>query len=296
MERILLLTSHESNSRLLGETLGLHYEILYAFGEQDLQQPFDLGILDGPSLRHLESAIQKRRQVEAPCFLPFLLVVGRQDWSLASRVLMKTVDEIILAPVQKIELQARVAALLHARRLALQAQHLAMHDGLTGLLNRHHFFLVGEQEIQRARRYGRPLSAILLDLDHFKRVNDAWGHAAGDQVLQETARRLRSVLRSNDLIGRYGGEEFAILLPETSPADALVLAERLRKTAAEPPVDTSSGPIAVTISQGIAEFNQDTPDLAALLDQADKRLYQAKQNGRNCVVGVSHEQDSASSR
>ena len=164
-----------------------------------------------------------------------------------------------------------------------EVQRLAITDGLTGISNRRHLFALGEREFNRARRFDRPLSAIMLDIDHFKQVNDTYGHAVGDQVLCSVAKCCLIGIRDIDIVGRYGGEEFGILLPETAGHDAYNTAERLRQTIAETPTKTKRGSIAVTISLGVAEVTEDTPDLVSLFDHADQALYAAKQGGRNRV-------------
>ena len=163
-------------------------------------------------------------------------------------------------------------------------QRLAALDGLTGLNNRRHFFDIAYIEFSRARRYGHPLSAMLLDIDHFKDFNDNFGHAIGDQVLQEVANCCRQSLRQTDILGRYGGEEFVILLPETDRHIALTVAERLRKTIARTTISTEKGDLGVTVSIGTAENNEYTPDLETLIARADQAMYIAKHKGRNQVA------------
>jgi diguanylate cyclase (GGDEF)-like protein len=169
-------------------------------------------------------------------------------------------------------------------RLFAELQIQSITDSLTGLFNRRHLFALAEREFQRARRFGRPLSVIMLDVDHFKQVNDTHGHAVGDQVLAEVARRLRSSIRAIDLIGRYGGEEFVLVLPETELPGAGLLGERLRLALANTPVPTLSGPLAVTASLGVASTQPDVADVATLINRADQALYAAKEAGRNRVL------------
>ena len=170
-------------------------------------------------------------------------------------------------------------------RLFEEVQRLATLDGLTNTFNRRHFMEMAQLQLEGARRFSLPLSALMIDVDHFKDVNDRYGHAIGDRVLRGVADRCRSALRSIDLLGRYGGEEFAILLPGTTlDSAARILAERIRRAVAEEPIATDAGPVQVTISLGVAELNAATNDLAALLKRADAALYEAKLLGRNRVV------------
>jgi diguanylate cyclase (GGDEF)-like protein len=164
-----------------------------------------------------------------------------------------------------------------------EVQRLAITDSLTNLYNRRHFSKVGENEVQRVCRYGRSLSAIMLDIDHFKRVNDTFGHKVGDQILQGVAESCRQELRAVDVLGRYGGDEFVILLPENDRVAAGKVAERLRKTIAHRQLNTAKGPIKVTASLGVVSVDCDKPSLETLLSRADKALYVAKKRGRNRV-------------
>ncbi len=155
-------------------------------------------------------------------------------------------------------------------------------DPLTGCLNRRGFEERMEAELARARRYRRPLTVVLLDLDHFKLLNDEGGHEAGDYALKRLGSALRRALRTSDYVCRYGGEEFALLCPETTKADSLLLGERIRKTIAELEPDELM-PRRLTASFGTAALPDDAPDAAELLRAADRALYRAKSEGRNCV-------------
>lgn len=171
-----------------------------------------------------------------------------------------------------------------------ELERLANTDSLTGLANRRHFMDALGSELDRSQRYDRPLSLILLDLDHFKRVNDTYGHAAGDQVLKATADVMRSVCRDVDLPARLGGEELAILLPETRTEGALALAERLRERLERwDHRDEADAPFTVTASIGVAtREGQDRGSADGFLQRADAALYRAKAGGRNrvAVAGV----------
>ncbi len=176
-----------------------------------------------------------------------------------------------------------LAIAIQQAQLSEQVHLLAITDGLTGLYNRRHFFELGGQEFKRAKRYRRTLAAIMLDIDRFKRVNDTHGHATGDEVLQTVAARCQRTLRDIDILGRYGGEEFAILLPETDLEAGERVAERLRRTIGEDPIKTRGQILSVTISLGVAQLLPETASLAELLDCADAGMYRAKQAGRNRV-------------
>ncbi|MCP4406537.1 MAG: sensor domain-containing diguanylate cyclase [Gammaproteobacteria bacterium] len=184
------------------------------------------------------------------------------------------------------ELEARVeertAKLAHAN---VKLQELAVIDFLTGIYNRRHFFDLAEKELARTRRYHRPLAIIMFDLDRFKQVNDQHGHLAGDQVLQSVVRRIRACVRVTDILGRYGGDEFVIMLPETPLYDAERIAERMHQTIAVQPIEVGETKIAVTISVGITSMDEvESISLTAMIDRADQALYVAKQAGRNQII------------
>jgi len=188
-------------------------------------------------------------------------------------------------PVQKelsmLALQAAEA--LVRTRLYEQAERLATTDGLTGLLNRRTFNAALEQRLREAHRYNRPLSLLLLDVDHFKKVNDTYGHPAGDAVLRGIARLAQKQARETDLVARYGGEEMALILPETDAHGARVIAERLRKAVEGATHATDQGAVQVTLSVGVAVWPGGGESPEDLLAAADKALYRAKQAGRNRV-------------
>lgn len=160
---------------------------------------------------------------------------------------------------------------------------LAMTDPLTKVLNRRAFFRFAEREIHRMRRHGHPLSVLMLDVDHFKTVNDVHGHAAGDVVLQELTRLATSSVRDEDLVGRLGGEEFAILFPETRPANAEKIANRLRENIKKLVFRGDGGEFRISISVGISEPDCADTEIAPSLERADAALYNAKRNGRDRV-------------
>lgn len=190
------------------------------------------------------------------------------------------------ADVQLLSLFAQQATIaIQNARLFAEAQHLATTDPLMGLHNRRHFFTLAAREFEQAVRYGRPLAAIMLDIDNFKRINDTYGHQTGDLVLQAVARQCQATLRTADVIGRYGGEEVVILLSATDGQGAVQVAERLRHTLAETAISTASEPLFITASLGVAAYESAAlPNVEKLVDQADQALYVAKKTGKNRVV------------
>jgi diguanylate cyclase (GGDEF)-like protein len=181
--------------------------------------------------------------------------------------------------------QAAIA--INNAQLFERARTQAYTDSLTSLSTRRHFFELAERELGRSRRYGSPLSVIMFDFDHFKQINDRYGHATGDQVLSDAARLLRDQLREVDVVGRYGGDEFVILLPETRLPTARVVAERLRRSIARADfrVNGDDGAqVKLTASLGVAQYTEDCEDIDALLDRADQALYRSKQAGNDQVM------------
>ena len=172
------------------------------------------------------------------------------------------------------------------KRQQRELARLAWTDGLTGVLNRRRFYDLANTELKRALRSGLPVSVVVIDIDHFKTINDTRGHSAGDAVLIELTRRWTAALRSHDILRRTGGEEFAALLPDTDLQGAHSVAERLRECTANEPVDYAGQKIAVTASAGIFQAPRDRADLDRCLSNADKALYQAKRSGRNQVSTI----------
>jgi diguanylate cyclase (GGDEF)-like protein len=166
-------------------------------------------------------------------------------------------------------------------RLFAKVQELAVVDDLTGLPNRRHFFEVANRDVGAAQRHARPVAAMMADIDHFKRINDTYGHPTGDDVIRVVAGRLAAGIRQPDLIGRYGGEEFTLLLSDA--AEAAKIAERLRAVVASEPIETRSGPLEVTISVGLAFSVSGDAEVSSILARADAALYEAKKAGRNVV-------------
>lgn len=181
------------------------------------------------------------------------------------------------------------AELTLAAKIAGDAQEAlkeqALKDSLTGLWNRRAIFAMLEREVCRAQRDRFPITLVMIDLDHFKNINDSYGHLTGDEVLREAADRLFEVMRPYDFAGRYGGEEFLVVLPSCSPHNGVLRAEDFRRAIADRPVPTAAGTLAVTCSLGVAAYDSNMP-VEDLIHLADEALYRAKRMGRNRVCSA----------
>ena len=207
-----------------------------------------------------------------------------------SVLIVSLIAAVILLAMVTLTLEklfSRTQSLEYIRTLSHNLYLKATEDDLTGVANRRHFYDQGEHAVAIAHRYRRPISLVMLDADHFKRINDTYGHKAGDDVLINIARLCRESVRSADQIGRFGGEEFLILMPEMDRDGAVQLAQRLRTLIEDSAVYTDEGErVSVTVSIGVAQLDRDTKNFDTLVARADQAMYKAKIHGRNCVVSA----------
>jgi diguanylate cyclase len=205
-------------------------------------------------------------------------VVGHGDRWVAA--LSTTLSSLVLTPIIGWVLLRMVFELEHARR---KLAEIAMRDELTGVYNRRQFMALAEREWKRCRRYDTSAALLLVDADHFKRVNDTHGHLAGDALLREICGVLTRSLRQVDVLARFGGEELIVFLPHTDPLGALDVAERIREHVAALRLPWQGKAIGTTVSIGVASLGAAQANLEALIHDADIALYEAKAAGRNCV-------------
>jgi diguanylate cyclase (GGDEF)-like protein len=223
-----------------------------------------------------------------------VLLTGKDSRADLLTALDAGADDYLVKPFDEQELKARLLVgkrILKLQRKLVQARESmrfsATHDGLTGLMNRAEIVKTLRCELERSCRDKRPLTVALADIDHFKMVNDELGHLAGDEVLAEVGKRLRSELRTYDAVGRYGGEEFLVLMPGCDTVTALVRADQIRSAVSSKPIGTSKQARSITLSMGVTVID-DTKEVSvhSVLHQADLGLYKAKRNGRNRVEQV----------
>ena len=222
---------------------------------------------------------------------PILVIVEDGDTERLVRALDIGVNDYLMRPVDKNEFHARVGTQIRRKRYAerLRANfqmslEMAITDPLTGLYNRRYMNGHLKQLLARAMANGKPLSLAILDIDHFKTVNDTYGHTVGDDALKEFARRMSDNVRGVDLAARYGGEEFVLVMPDTDVAFASMVAERLRTQVGERPFEIGGHNLEITVSIGFATADADGDTPETLIDRADKALFHAKSTGRNRVV------------
>ena len=236
-------------------------------------------VLEDTSL--YERFLDRARLSEVP-----LLILGApmepREWA---QLLHEGASAFITTPIDADVLRAQVAVFLRSKERHDQLRAQAVIDELTGVYNRRYLDEQLSARLAEAQRYNAPFSIGLVDIDHFKKVNDTYGHQVGDLVLAETADIIRQQMRKEDLLARYGGEEFAVMLPHTDRLGAAILAERVREAIAEHKFVVPSATVSITISMGLASFPLDeVEDDFSLLKLTDRRLYEAKRSGRNQTV------------
>jgi len=253
---------------------------------RDLLPDLILLDIDMPGMSGLELC-QKLKSDAATASVPIIFLTGSTDLDCKVQGFDLGAVDYVTKPFQPAELRARVRAALRTKRYHDLLSRRAQIDGLTGLWNRAYFDRRLDEETAAVQRYGRKLSLVLLDVDHFKRVNDTHGHPFGDRVLQLVGEAMHRALRTVDAPCRYGGEEFAVVLTQTDLAGAMIVAERLRAAVAGLGLAHRGTPVPVTASCGVAAGELVSPtsrcSSALLVEMADEALYAAKQAGRDRV-------------
>ncbi|WP_221031001.1 GGDEF domain-containing response regulator [Actomonas aquatica] len=292
--KLLLIDDDRLQARIVQQQLKAFHGEVYAFEwaatyEEGLQRllsgehtacllDFQLGPRDGLELI--------REAKEAGCEVPIIFLTAESSSSIDIEAMNAgALDYLVKGEISASMLERSLRYALKLSETLAELKRLATHDALTGLLNRREFNRILAEETERAKRFGRDFSLVLLDLDHFKSVNDTHGHPAGDAVLRETARRLGGLMRKVDRLARFGGEELAVLLVELDAEAARKLATRIVEVVhgTPYPLDEDGKELTVTISAGVAAMPHHATTAKALVQAADKALYAAKSNGRDRV-------------
>jgi diguanylate cyclase (GGDEF)-like protein len=318
--RILVVDDHPDNVEIIDARLSSRgYQIETASnGEEALARvhanPPHLILCDVmmPVMDGYEVSRRVKNDESLP-YIPIILVTARDSTADKVEGLEAGADDYLTKPINFPELEARVRSMLRIKRLQdeldlknrelertnqelevanRKLRKLSITDGLTELFNHRHVHELLHEEFERSRRSGEPLAVVMIDLDRFKAVNDTYGHPTGDVILYETARIIRETAREIDMVGRYGGEEFIAILPNTAEDEASNFAERVRTGVEGYVFRDEANEVRMTASSGVASFpgpDSDTPE--ALLKRADEALYVAKESGRNRVVRASEMPD-----
>ena len=290
--RVLVIDDSEDIHSLI--VVRLKTEGLEVFGELDGEQGIERAISDAPDLILLDIGLPDldgfevcRRLKEHPATrnVPLIFLTGATSTEKKVRGLDLGAVDYVTKPFDQVELRARVRAALRTKRLQDMLEQQSFLDGLTGLWNRKYLDRRLESELNVALRYGRPLTLVMADIDHFKEVNDTFGHLFGDVVLQGISEGLVAYARRSDIVARYGGEEFAVLLPDTTLKAASFVAERLRSSLESRHFEANGEPVPVTVSFGLACTENIEAEITpeTLIGAADRALYASKDAGRNCL-------------
>lgn len=297
---ILLVDDHDRSANSMERMLSELAQVTVVANEENAaerarERDYDLVIVS-LTMREMDGLriCSKLRSFEETRQVPILVVVEESERGRKQllRALEMGVNDYLLRPIERLELMARVRTQVRRKRFAdrlWENLHLSMQmattDAVTGLYNRHYMTSHLETQLQSAQRNQKSLSVAMLDIDHFKAVNDSYGHAAGDEILREFAQRVVRNVRGVDVVARFGGEEFIVIMPDTELEDAQVIAERLLSTIGDQPFRLEDGTeVEITTSLGLATSSADTSSASELLEQADTALYRAKHEGRNRVA------------
>ena len=297
--RLLVVEDHAVTAERITAALSRQHTVAIAADPQEAlfraaEGKFDL-LMVSIDLKNYDGLrlVGQIRSLERTRYMPILLIADTDQKARLLRGLDLGANDYILRSADKNEMIARVRTQVRRRRFTerlrdnvQQSMELAVTDPLTGLYNRRYMESHADALVERAAARGKPLSVLIIDIDHFKAVNDTYGHDAGDDVLREFSDRLRSCIRGIDLACRHGGEEFVVVMPDTDLGVANKVAERIRRrVAAEPfPIERGSRSVEVTISVGLAGRIGPQDKAALIMKRADAALYLAKRDGRNRVV------------
>jgi len=290
--KILIAEDDRISSKILEKHItGWGYDVLVVPDGKKAWQTFkknEVGIvlLDWmmPEITGLDLC-RKIRNDKSGKYTYIVLLTAKKKQKDINKGLAAGADEYLTKPFNPIELKARLKTGKRIIDLLEKLHKQAIHDGLTKVFNRREITRILNEEFHRTQRTNQPLSTIMLDIDHFKKINDTHGHPVGDEVLVEIVSRITAKMRAYDKIGRYGGEEFIIILPHNPLESVKKIAERIRINISQKTIQTSAGPLQLTASLGCTSTeNIEASSTEMMIKISDKALYNAKNNGRNCTV------------
>jgi len=297
--KLLIVDDRASSYEKVVDALGTEHDLTVITNPQEAlfraaDENFDLVIIS-LAIENFDALrlCSQMRSIDRTRLIPMLLVTQKGDEAALLRGIDLGVNDYISRPIEPCELKARTRTQVKRKRLndrlrarVQQTMEMAVRDSLTGLNNRRYFDRHMQNLFDKAVASGKSLSLVVLDIDHFKQVNDTYGHQAGDDVLKTFAERLLKNVRGKDLACRFGGEEFVIAMPETDQELAFVVADRIRREVSAHPfvVEGGSKQISITVSAGIASMSTTGDSITDMVKRADAALYDAKRNGRNQVV------------
>ena len=295
-----LIVDDNLPSALLVEDLLRKLDFVYTVVFTDPVKALSWAAVESPDLLILDylmpdldgaAFLTRFQAIEQNAHVPVIVVTVDDKKSTLQEMFDAGATDFVIKPVDEEELLARCRNLLRLRSYQDELQKtverlhvMATIDSLTGVCNRRHFLERAETELARSRRFDEPLSIAMLDADFFKSINDKHGHAVGDEVLRALTNACVEMLRRHDIVGRLGGEEFAICMPETTMDKAQIVCDRLRENIAGLTVKSGDAAVQFTVSMGVTQFSTGSDTLESFMSRADSALYQAKEGGRNQVV------------
>lgn len=280
MATIMLALQNDKDCKLIEGELSDEYSIKKARGKKSCEEEMDLVVFDLPTFKQCQGTCEEKIAEEKPLFLPVLLLVKRGKEEAVSQYLGDTVDDILLTPLKKVELRTRIQSMLETRRFSLkyrdEMKEKTLTDPLTGLYNRRYFDEFIGKEAERAKRYGHPVAFCMMDMNNFKEVNDRYSHMVGDEVLKEVSQLLLGNIRESDILVRYGGDEFLLVMPETN-GESTTVVERIDGKLKEWNENTEliDRPLGIAIGHSHWLPGEDR-SVAEALKEADDNMYKDK--------------------
>lgn len=280
MATIMLALRNKRNCQLIKEELSEEYSIFVAKSREDCSENVDLVIFDPPMFQKFREACEGKMEAEKPLHLPVLLLLNKEKD--ADKYLGGPVDDILLAPVKKLELKTRIRSLLRTRRFSLryrdEMKEKVLTDPLTGLYNRRFFQEFINKEVERARRYFHPIAFAMMDINNFKKVNDRYSHMVGDEVLKDLSQLLSDHIRESDILVRYGGDEFLLVMPETNGESTTVVKRIISKLKEwNDKADLIDEPLGIAIGHSHWLPSEDKT-IEEILEEADEKMYEDKES------------------